>query len=90
MCVTDEQLVDAYSKGNPQQRFQLIYKNYEVFPQLVDCFEIGLFNRILCEKEYNRRKKNGDLGVRIQTSNRSDPTARMAIEHVMIRDAIKE
>ena len=49
MCVTDEQLVDAYSKGNPQQRFQLIYKNYEVFPQLVDCFEIGLFNRILCE-----------------------------------------
>ena len=90
MCVTDEQLVDAYSKGNPQQRFQLIYKNYEVFPQLVDCFEIGLFNRILCEKEYNRLKKNGDLGVRIQTSNRSDPTARMAIEHVMIRDAIKE
>lgn len=57
---------------------------------MVDCYEIGLFNRILCEKEYNRRKKNGDLGVRIQTSNRSDPTARMAIEHVMIRDAIKE
>ena len=91
MCMTDEELVTAYSKGSPKERFKLIYKNYEVFPKLVDCFEIGIFNRILCEKEFNRRKKNGaDLGVRIQTSNRSDPTARMAVENVSIRDAIKE
>ena len=90
MCTTEEQLVEAYSRADPRQRFMLIYKNYEVFLQLVDCFEVGIFNRILCEKEYNRRKKNGDLGVRVQKSDKSDPTARMAIEHVMIRDAIKE
>ena len=50
--------------------------------KLVDCYETGLFNRILFEVEYNRRKKNDDdLGVRIQTSHRSDPTAAKAIEH---------
>lgn len=91
MCMTDEKLVDAYGKGDPRERFMLIYRNYEVFPQLIDCYELGLFNRILYEKEYNRRKKNGDdLGVRIQTSKKSDPTAKLAVEHVMIRDAIKE
>ena len=59
--------------------------------KLVESYEIGLFNRILFEVEYNRRKKNDeDLGVRIQTSHRSDPTAAKAIEHIMIRDAIEE
>ena len=59
--------------------------------KLVDCYETGLFNRILFEVEYNRRKKNDDdLGVRVQTSHRSDPTAAKAIEHIMIRDAVEE
>ena len=87
MCITEEQLVEAYGKATPHERFRLIYKNYSIFPQLVDCYETGLFNRILFEVEYNRRKKNDDdLGVRIQTSHRSDPTAAKAIEHIMIRD----
>ena len=76
MCITEEKLVEAYGNSNPHERFLLIYKNYSIFPQLVDCYETGLFNRILFEVEYNRRKKNDDdLGVRIQTSHRSDPTA---------------
>ena len=58
MCITEEQLTDAYSKGNPHERFVLIYKNYEVFLRLVDCLETGLFNRILYEREYNRRERN--------------------------------
>ena len=59
--------------------------------KLVESYETGLFNRILFEVEYNRRKKNDeDLDVRIQTSHRSDPTAAKAIEHIIIRDAIKE
>ena len=91
MCITEEKLVEAYGNSNPHERFLLIYKNYSVFPQLVDCYETGLFNRILFEVEYNRRKKNDDdLGVRVQTSHRSDPTAAKAIEHIMIRDAIEE
>ena len=91
MCITEEQLVDAYGKGNPKQRFKLIYRNYGVFLKLVDSYEVGLFNRILFEREYNRRRKNGDdLGVRIQNLRFSDPTANAAIENMMIREAIEE
>ena len=66
MCITEDKLVESYGKATPRERFRLIYKNYSIFPQLVDCYETGLFNRILFEVEYNRRKKNDDdLGVRI-------------------------
>lgn len=92
MCITEEQLTEAYSKGNPHERFVLIYKNYEVFLRLVDCLETGLFNRILYEREYNRRARNTseELGVRVQTSHHGDPTAEKAIERIMIRDAIEK
>ena len=77
MCITEEKLVEGYGNSNPHGRFLLIYKNYSVFPQLVDCYETGLFNRILFEVEYNRRKKNDDdLGVRVQTSHLSDLSPR--------------
>ena len=39
MCITEEKLVEAYGNSNPHERFLLIYKNYSVFPQLVDCYE---------------------------------------------------
>ena len=75
--IVEEKLVEAYGNSNPHERFLLIYKNYSVFPQLVDCYETGLFNRILFEVEYNRRKKNDDdLGVRVQTSHLSDLSPR--------------
>ena len=65
MCITEEKLVDRYGQGNPHERFMLIYKNYEVFLNLVESYEAGLFNRILYEREYNLRAKNGeDVGVK--------------------------
>lgn len=91
MCITEQKLVDAYANGNLHERFSLIYKNYEVFLQLVDSFETGLLNQILFEVEYNRRAKNyDDLGVRIQNLRFSDPTASKAIEHIMIREDVEE
>ncbi len=69
----------------------LIYKNYEVFLKLIESYEIGLFNRILYEREYNLRAKKGeDIGIRIKTNRVSDPTARQAIENILIREAIEE
>ena len=91
MCITEEKLVDRYGQGNPHERFMLIYKNYEVFLKLIESYETGLFNRILNEREYNLRAKNGeDIGIRVQTNRFSDPTARKAIENLMIREAIEE
>ena len=91
MCITEEKLVDRYGQGNPHERFMLIYKNYEVFLNLVESYEARLFNWIIYEREYNLRAKNGeDVGVRIQTNRISDPTARQAIENIPIREVIEE
>ena len=71
MRITEDKLVDTYAKSDAKERFKIIYKNYAIFPQLVDCCELGQFNRILGEKEYNRKKKNGeDLGVKIHPRTR--------------------
>ena len=85
MSKKDKEIFDSYASGNPNQRFDLIYKNYHTFPKLIDSFETGVFNMILNEREYNRRAKNkADLGVRVQTSNKSDPTAKLAeVNHDM-------
>ena len=91
MSITEELLVDSYGQSNPHERFMLIYKNYEVFLKLIESYEIGLFNRILYEREYNLRAKKGeDIGIRIRTNRVSDPTARQAIENILIREAIEE
>ena len=91
MSKKDKEIFDSYASGNPNQRFDLIYKYYRTFPKLIDSFETGVFNMILNEREYNRRAKNkADLGVRVQTSNKSDPTAKLAVERVMIREAIEK
>lgn len=91
MQTTETELVEVYGRSNPHERFDLIYKNYEVFMKLVDCFETGLFNRILYEREYNLRSRcsTEELGVRISTNRISDTTATKAIERIMIRDAIE-
>lgn len=66
MSKKDKEIFDSYASGNPNQRFDLIYKNYHTFPKLIDSFETGVFNMILNEREYNRRAKNkADLGVRV-------------------------
>ena len=63
----------------------------EVFLKLIESYETGLFNRILYEREYNLRAMNGeDIGIRVHTNRISDPTARKAIENLMIREAIEE
>ncbi len=91
MCITQKQLVDSYKKGNPHERFTLIYDNYEVFISFVECYEIGLSNQILNEKEYNRRAKNkADLGVRVKVSKLSNPTADKGIDQEEIQRAIEQ
>ena len=45
-------IVEDYSKGNPHERFKLIYKNYRVFTKLVDSYEVGVYNSIIFEKKY--------------------------------------
>lgn len=73
MCITEDKLVESYGKATTRERFRLIYKNYSIFPQLVDCYETGLFNRILFEAEflpgywdyYKELKRNPNIDILI-------------------------
>ena len=91
MCITEDKLVEAYGNATPYERFLLIYKNYSVFPQLIDCYEAGLFKKIKDEVEYNRRAKCGDdLGVRVQTSFKWNPVEAEGNKNLMIREALEK
>lgn len=90
MSFCGTKLVEQYGQGNAKERFRLIFKNYEVFMNTVDSYERGIIHLIIKEKEYNRQNQRGDLGVRVQTSGISDPTARKAIELVTVQEAIRK
>lgn len=60
------------------------------FIRMVEGFERNLSFIIKQEKEMKRRAAIGELGVRVQNSHISDPTAREAIDNMMIEQAIRE
>ncbi len=84
-----DEFIKKYANADVNGRMEIILKNYPRFMQMVDGYEQCLSIIIRTEREYNRSKKNGDLGVRVQTSGVSDPTAKQAIENVMIQEAIR-
>ena len=57
MCITEEKLVGKPTVIQLHEHFLLIYKNYSVFPQLVDYWND---NRILFQRLSTTDKKNGD------------------------------
>ena len=63
--------------------------NYCIFPKIIRKMEKKTQYRIKCEKEYARSKHRGELGVRVQTSNLSDPTFEEAATNIMIEEALK-
>ncbi len=57
--------------------------------RLVEGYEQSLSFIIKEEKARKHRQAKGDLGIRVQTSGTSDPTAKEAIDNVMIMEAIR-
>ena len=87
---TGANIVRRYAKSEPVERIDIICAHYENFTSIIDSFEVGVFHLISSEKAYNRQKRKGDLGVRIQDGKgHSDPTAKQAVENVMIKVAIR-
>lgn len=81
-------IVDLYSRSNVGKRVEIILDNYAMFNQLLDGYERSLSIVIRNERDFNRKRKLGDSGIRVQTSNISDITAKTAIENVSIQEAI--
>ena len=85
-----QSIVDKYRRADIDTRVDIILRNYARFNKLVDGYEKCLSIVIRNEREHKRRRENGELGVRVQTSNISDVTANTAVENVSIQEAIHE
>lgn len=78
-----------YGKSSSKERIDLIYTNYPQFEDIIKGYQSKLIYEIEAEQEYNRRKEQGELGVRIQKMGHySDTTANQAVAHVMLEEAL--
>ena len=73
-------IVEQYADADTSGRIDILIKYYPNFLRLVEGYEQSLSYIIKQEKEYKHRAARGDLGVRVQTSEISDPTAREATD----------
>lgn len=82
-------IVDEYATADIKGRIEIILDNYPNFLEIMDGFEESLKYLIINERKMAKRRSMGDLGVRVQTSGFSDPTANAAVDSVMLTEAIR-
>lgn len=84
-------IVTQYNNGNPKIRIGIIFHNYPFFPEVIKGYKEGLIHEITAQTMYNKRRQNGDLGIRIQNfGHHSDITANAAVENVMIEEFLDD
>lgn len=85
----EKSIVKIYFNSDAERRFEILCQNFSVFPGIIESYTEGLVYQIQAERDYNRRKATGDLGVSIQKIGwTSDPTAKKAVDNVMTRNAV--
>lgn len=82
-------IVKQYEDADVTERIEILIRYYPNFTRLVEGYEQSLTFIIKEEKAFRHRQAKGELGVRVQTSGKSDPTDREAIDNVMIMEAIR-
>ena len=89
MVENEKSIVKIYFNSDAEKRFEILCQNFSVFPGIIESYTEGLVYQIQAERDYNRRKATGDLGVSIQKIGwTSDPTAKKAVDNVMTRNAV--
>ena len=82
-------LIQDYRSSSAEKRVEIIIKNYPKFLGIIDGYTEGLKYMIESEKESNRHREKGELGVRVQTGGmKADPTEREATDNVITTDAL--
>lgn len=82
--------VGSYFRKKPSVRADIMFDNYENFPQIIKCFESNLRLMILSEKAGIRNARRGELGVRIQEGNwKSSPTESQALINLTLDKAME-
>lgn len=75
----DTDLLKSYRVADSEERFSILMDNYAVFPKVIRKAQKKTEYKIKAEREYLRSHSRGELGVRVQTSKKSDTTAEEAI-----------
>ncbi len=89
MVENEKSIVKIYFNSDAERRFEILCQNFSVFPGIIESYTEGLVYQTQAERDYNRRKATGDLGVSIQKIGwTSDPTAKKAVDNVMTRNAV--
>ena len=66
MVENEKSIVKIYFNSDAEKRFEILCQNFSVFPGIIESYTEGLVYQIQAERDYNRRKATGDLGVSIQ------------------------
>ena len=85
----DSDMLQRYSDSDPEERFGLLMDNYGMFPKMIHKMEKKIEYKIKAEREYAKSQRRGELGVRVQTSDLSDPTSNEAIVSVTIQEGFQ-
>ena len=85
---TKANAIRVYEKESAAGKVDFICKNYSNFLGIIDSYTEGIRYMIEEEKAMSFRDSAGDVGIRVQKSGTSDPTARQAISNVITREAI--
>lgn len=87
MVTEARELKDIYREAGAEERFTLMMNNYSAFPRIIRKLEQKTKYKIISEHERMRSAHRDELGVRVQTSNLSDPTAQQAEADILLDEA---
>lgn len=82
--------IGEYGTKSPQSRFNILFREYSSFPFKIEAYRTNIILKISSEREFSRNAVKEGLGVRVQTSNVSNPTMDHAIEKMEIEAFIAD
>lgn len=89
MSIRIDSMLEKYGKADSEGRFDILINNYASFPGLIHIFEAQIEYNIKSEHEYIRSHKRGTLGVRVKSSNLSNPTEEEGIDDITIKESVE-
>jgi hypothetical protein len=85
--ITGATTISKYRDLNNKKRVDFILKNYGSIGEYIKSYEEILCDDILGQRAIERRIDRGETGVRVQTSEKSDPTAMAAVDRVTLEES---
>ena len=82
-------VISDYHDLNCSKRVQFIFRHFSNICEYIDGYEKSLCELIMAERTMKKQKERDAIGIRVQTSGHSDPTAREAVERTDVMEKIQ-